>query len=306
MSVTDAQLLEAYSRTGSVHKTGAEAGLSSSQAHRRLRVLGVVKPRGFSDAEKDTLRAEYETHAHAGTLDELAKRMGWRKTAICRVASSLGLTNPARAKPYAFAHFKDARWTSPGSPPHPRGALGMKHSEEARKVISAKSKRAWATWKTFGIGLMTEENLQRMSDSATARMARSPASNNYSRTKSGRRPDLGDIFFRSSWEANYARYLNLLSRMKIVDVWHYEPETFWFEAIRRGTRSYKPDFRVWYKNEKAPVYVEIKGWMDPKSKTKIARFKKYFPQHRLEVVGAKEYAGISQKWKSAIPLWEGK
>lgn len=306
MSVTNEQILEAYRRTKSVHKAGIATGLSGSQVHRRLRAIGVVKPRGLSSAEKEILRAEYEAHAHAGTLDKLAKRMGRRKTSICRVAASLGLTNPLRAKPYSFAQFRDARWTSPGSPPHPRGALGLKHSEATRKAISEKSKLTWATWKTFGTGLMSEENLQRLSDASSARMARSPASNNYSRAKSGRRSDLGGAFFRSSWEANYARYLNMLVRLKVIDVWHYEPETFWFESIRRGTRSYKPDFRVWYMHDNAPIYVEVKGWMDPKSKTKIARFKKYFPQHKLEIVGAKEYAAISRKWKSAIPCWEGK
>lgn len=123
-------------------------------------------------------------------------------------------------------------------------------------------------------------------------------------SKQGKRPDLGEIFFRSSWEANYARYLNLLIRMKVVDKWEFEAETFWFENIKRGVRSYKPDFKVFYKGEKNPTYVEIKGWMDAKSNTKIKRFKKYYPQHRLELVDKKAYNALKSKWSSAIPNWE--
>jgi hypothetical protein len=120
----------------------------------------------------------------------------------------------------------------------------------------------------------------------------------------GVRSDIGPMYFRSKMEANYARYLNLLQKMGVVESWHYEPETFWFFAIKRGTRSYKPDFKVKYKNIDAPVYVEVKGYMDSRSATKIARFRKYYRQFRLEVVGAREFTAIKRRWASAIPAWE--
>jgi hypothetical protein len=122
--------------------------------------------------------------------------------------------------------------------------------------------------------------------------------------KAGKRDGLGDHYFRSAWEANYARYLNRLMKMKIVERWEFEPETFWFENIKRGVRSYKPDFKVWYMREQKPVYVEVKGWMDAKSKTKIRRFAKYYPQHKLEVVDEKAYKHIKSEWSSAIKDWE--
>jgi hypothetical protein len=134
-------------------------------------------------------------------------------------------------------------------------------------------------------------------------------------SKAGKREGLGDHYFRSAWEANYARYLNLLIKMKVVDRWEFESETFWFENIKRGVRSYKPDFKVWYKPKYQtdpvypkyqihPVYVEVKGWMDAKSKTKIKRFAKYYPQHRLEVVDEKAYKHIKSQWSGAIKDWE--
>lgn len=170
--------------------------------------------------------------------------------------------------------------------------------------VSARSRKNWATWKTFMTGLMSEHHRQRRSDQSSALAALRPASNNYSRTKSGKRADLGEVFFRSSWEANYARYLNLLMRMNVVESWEFEPETFWFHEIKRGTRSYLPDFRVKYRSDPRPVYVEIKGWLDARSKTKITRFRKYYPQHKLEFVGKKEYYAIRNKWGSSIPAWE--
>ena len=120
----------------------------------------------------------------------------------------------------------------------------------------------------------------------------------------GPRKDLGGIFFRSGWEANYARYLNLLKRMGVVESWAFEPTTFWFYHIKRGVRSYLPDFCVKYKGDPKHVYVEIKGYMDARSATKIARFRRYYPELKLEVIGAKEYSSLRRKWSGAIPEWE--
>jgi hypothetical protein len=125
------------------------------------------------------------------------------------------------------------------------------------------------------------------------------------RSKAGARPDISlSIYFRSAWEANFARYLNLLMKMGVVESWAHEPETFWFEGIKRGTCSYKPDFKVWYVGDPKPEYVEIKGRVLPTDKTKWKRMAKYHPGVRLVIVGKKEYAWIRAKWAGAIPAWE--
>jgi hypothetical protein len=125
----------------------------------------------------------------------------------------------------------------------------------------------------------------------------------YSRCKHGKREDLGDQHFRSSWEANYARFLNLLISQKQIEKWEYEADTFWFEKIRRGVRSYTPDFKVWEPNGTI-YYVELKGWMDAKSKTKLKRMAKYHPKIDLRLVDAKAYKEIDKKLGGAIPNWE--
>ncbi len=92
------------------------------------------------------------------------------------------------------------------------------------------------------------------------------------------------IFFRSKWEYSYALYLQWQKEQKIILDWEYEPKTFWFEQIKRGVRSYKPDFRV-FLADGSTKWVEVKGYLDPKSKTKLARFMKYYPEEKIEVVG---------------------
>lgn len=123
-------------------------------------------------------------------------------------------------------------------------------------------------------------------------------------SKQGRRPDLGDIYFRSGWEANYSRYLNFLIKQKVIYKWEFEPDIFWFNSIKRGVRSYLPDFKIWDSKTSEPRYVEVKGFMDARSKTKIKRMAKYYPDVRLDVVGKKEYTEIKNKLSALIPDWE--
>lgn len=96
---------------------------------------------------------------------------------------------------------------------------------------------------------------------------------------------IGDksYYFRSQWEMNYARYLQFLKDRGLIVDWLYEPETFWFHAIKRGTNSYKPDFKI-LDPDGTHYWVEVKGYMDAKSSTKIKRLKKYYPNERIEVV----------------------
>ena len=90
-------------------------------------------------------------------------------------------------------------------------------------------------------------------------------------------------YFRSNMEYYYARYLEKLKAEGIIKDFAHEPRCFWFENIKRGVRSYLPDFRVDLADG-SYYFVEVKGFMDSKSKTKIKRFRKYYPNERLEVI----------------------
>ncbi len=96
------------------------------------------------------------------------------------------------------------------------------------------------------------------------------------------------IYFRSKWEANYALFLDFLIDHKEIVKWEFEPDTFMFEAIKLGTRSYTPDFKV-FNNDKSIEYHEVKGYMDSRSKTKLKRMKKYYPKIVLKLIDSSEY-----------------
>jgi len=125
----------------------------------------------------------------------------------------------------------------------------------------------------------------------------------YSRCRGGKREDIkGGCYFRSSWEANYARYLTWLENKGEILKWEYEPQTFYFEAIKRGTRSYTPDFKVFFKN--TYEVQEVKGWMDQPSKTKLKRMNKYFPEEEVIVIGEAWFRSANKTIGKIISGWE--
>lgn len=97
--------------------------------------------------------------------------------------------------------------------------------------------------------------------------SKSSRGNAYKHTKSGYREDLG-IVMRSNWEANVARIYNAYEVK-----FEFEPKVFSF-PIKRGTKGYTPDFYL----PKQDEWLEIKGYLDDKSKIKLKRFKRYYPQ----------------------------
>lgn len=110
------------------------------------------------------------------------------------------------------------------------------------------------------------------------------------------------IFCQSRWESNYACYLQWMKERGLIVEWEYEPQTFWFEKIRRGVRSYLPDFKVTMPNG-GHEWHEVKGWMDARSKTKIRRMAKYHPKEVLRVFGAEWFKDASRKLSAIVPGW---
>ncbi len=108
-------------------------------------------------------------------------------------------------------------------------------------------------------------------------------------------------YMRSKWEYNYACYLDFLKEHNEIKDWEHEPKTFWFDNIKRGVRSYLPDFKI-IKNNGAIEYHEVKGYMDKRSKTKIKRLSKYYPHIKLIIISKKEYKEIA-KWSKLIKGW---
>ena len=119
-------------------------------------------------------------------------------------------------------------------------------------------------------------------------------------------------YFKSLWEANYARYLQWLKERGEIKDWAYEPKKFWFHAIKSGVTNYTPDFEITHnrvitypggrKSDKE--YVEVKGHMDKKSATKIKRMGIYHKDILLRVVDGGWFSRNNNTMRGLIPGWE--
>jgi hypothetical protein len=99
--------------------------------------------------------------------------------------------------------------------------------------------------------------------------------------KFGRRPDLNNQFFRSTWEANFARICNYYGTE-----WEYEPEKFWLPDIKV---HYFPDFYL----PEVNCYVELSGISSPFKLSKIKNFSKNFPETPIIHITLEEWKGLS-------------
>lgn len=70
-------------------------------------------------------------------------------------------------------------------------------------------------------------------------------------------------YFRSNWEIELAE---LLTELEIE--FEYEPKRFYYRAEKE---SYLPDFYL----TELDCWIEVKGWMDERSKKRIKLFRKY-------------------------------
>jgi len=181
---------------------------------------------------------------------------------------------------------------------------GKTLSADIKVRMSAASRRKWND-PEFRAKMSTPERKERRRQTSSENWFRSGRANEnaYSRCSGGRRVDLGDKFFRSGWEANYARILNLQSDQGEIHRWEFEPDRFKF-AVAKGPRSYTPDFKVWTEEGGDFHYVELKGWMDEKSQLKLQLMSRFHPDVPIRVVGQTEYKKLQAEFSPRIPCWE--
>ena len=145
-------------------------------------------------------------------------------------------------------------------------------------------------------------SIQSEISSGTAMDTMRASTGTYKRGHGGKRADLGNVYYRSAWEANYARYLTWLKQQGIVNVWGYELLRFTFDAETRGCRDYTPDFRVIWADGRDEWH-EVKGWMDAVSKSKLKKMARYYPAEKVVIIGPAEYRAIARQF-SGLPGWE--
>lgn len=257
-------------------------GLKEHQIRSKAAALG-LKSRGISEAWHE----ERKKHS---------ERMTGRK----RPEQADVMKNAIHAK---GLHIRDGEQISQQrkewlkNNPHPRGMLGKKHSDETKKLFSIRSKQTWSNY--------TEEERKNKIDKQIRTQHEKGLFNKREKTtwKSGIRViDGKEFFFRSAWEANYARYLELKKQTGEIKKWRFECKRFFGYGKWKAT-CYLPDFEI-TNNDGSIEFHEIKGWMDERSIQKIKMMKDCFPDVDLVVIGSKEYTLIKNNYQSKIDGWE--
>ncbi len=119
----------------------------------------------------------------------------------------------------------------------------------------------------------------------------------------GIREDLDNLYVRSSWEANYARYLNYLLDKKEIRGWEYEPDTFEFLNVKKGTRFYTPDFKI-ILNNGGVEYHEVKGMQTDRSVKRINLMNEYYPDVNIIIIDKIWFRRNGTKLSKIIRNWE--
>lgn len=282
-------------------------GRTKASIRKRCSVLGLnYKHPAVTDDEMSIIKEWYESKIDYANeefdLVELSNKLGRTRNFICRLAGRMGLTIRDRhLGDLAKENMSKTMRRIIATNGHPRGMLGKKHTEEfkEKQSIRVKSRKRTAEQEKIRIDKMMRTKIAKYGSGNPGSLT---SSNPYSRTKSGKRKDLNNRFFRSSWEANYARYLNWLIANGQIARWEYECKTFLFHGVTRGEISYTPDFKV-YENDGSYSWHEVKGWMDAKSKSKLKKMSKFYPEEKVVLIDAKVYRSLS-KWKGMIDNWE--
>jgi hypothetical protein len=287
------EIIKKYKELGSVWKVGECLGLTGQTVHEHLTKWGEInKMNYFTKEDEQVLLDQYEFYKSMGNLQVLADKLGRTKQFIARKAGKLGLTQRSSGGGFFGDRKKHGektkKWIAENG--HPKGMKGKKHTNEFKIEQSERVKKMWDDPKSK---VNSQEYRQKKSDYMTKWQNNRPnKGNNYSRTKKGWwEKDGRKYYMRSSWEFNYAYYLDFLVDNKEIKCWEYEVDTFWFEKIKRGVRSYTPDFKV-TTNDGEIEYHEVKGWMDAKSKTKLNRMRIYHPNVKMVLIDEKRYKAI--------------
>jgi len=314
-SAEEVESLRTQLKTKTHREIATTMGRTEKAVRGKCYVLGYTASRHWS-AEEDSLLLEAYGAATNHDLDiaALSERIGRSRHAIFSRAHKLGigarnrpgLPKNKRKKRRLFesdealkAHQSARQKRFIEDHGHPRGMLGKKHSSATKERLRVTSTLKNARLTSDERAALAMKSMRTRVKNGTAHPHRVGVT-----WKSGWR-EIGGArkFYRSRWEANYARYLNWLLELGEIADWEHEPETFWFDGVRRGCVSYLPDFRV-LENDGRVVYHEVKGWMDSRSKTKIRRMAKYHPAVRLIVVAEKQYKEIERKVSAIIAGWE--
>lgn len=301
--INEDAIIEKYKELGNIWKVGEFFGIKGQKVHSILVKNNIPRnnPR-FSEKEKNFLIENYEHYVSQHRLSELATLMGRTEISVEQKASRMGLGKQSRKYDLSEEQHKEnsekakERIKKYG---HPRGMLGKKHSDKFKEGASERSKRNWRERpEIYRIDERREEMSTLMSEMQIKRgfnqRSRCYETDTY----------IGDkrYLFKSNWELNIAIYLEYLLLMGEIKDWEYEPTRFSFMFNEYGVRTYAPDFLV--RQDDGDKLIELKGWVDEKTKSKIKLMKEYYPNINIEIWTEKEYRSIEKEYKAKINTWD--
>ena len=303
---SDTELIKKYKELNSVWKVARHFGMCGQSVHERLVRLGIVKHiNKITKEDLEIIRNVYLSGISKGDnkLKLLSEKINRTIPFISRQAKKMGLTTYSHNCTKEFTNSIKKRmsnWIKTNR--HPKGMLGKKHKPE----IVEKIKNNFDKWRSE---LSLEDKAKITMKAIKTKVKRYGNSRWFNpRNKSSWRAAwriVGHkkIFFRSRWEYNYAVYLQYLKEIKQIKKWEHEPKTFFFEKIKRGTKSYLPDFRVTLNNGNVE-YHEVKGWYDKASQIKTKRMRIYYPEVVLKMIFSKDYLKLEKEYADKLPKWE--
>ncbi|MDD4989989.1 MAG: DNA polymerase III subunit alpha [Candidatus Pacebacteria bacterium] len=164
-----------------------------------------------------------------------------------------------------------------------------KMAEIGKKISKSLTGKTFEDWYGKEIAAIKKQELSEKFKGSNNPMFGKPSPHK----KGGFRKDLGH-YVRSSWEADFARILNL---EKIA--YQYELKNFPLKKETGEIIHYTPDFYVPSQN----TFYEIKGWMHDADKEKIVLFQKQYSQYKFVLISTTKFAELALKYKNLIN-WE--
>lgn len=232
----------------------------------------------YSEEEMQIIRTLYGKNI---PLTQIANKLNRPRTCVCHMAGVMGLTDMNRQRQLSDEQRQEMsnrtrEWLRKHG--HPRGYREIRTCPMCSRFFEVKHSLK-----------------QECCSCSCATRKRMKGMNMFSRSKIGKRKDLNGQFFRSNYEANYARLLNFfIENGSDITRWEYEPDTFEFKNIKRGTRFYTPDFKVFF-NDGHIEYHEVKGWDYPKGITARKRFARNFPHLKLMLIDGDYFKAIKRQ-----------
>lgn len=301
---SDLEIVNLYSEIGNIWLVAEKLGMCGQSVWERLKKLNLINDKNLFSKEEDDeiIRVYSEGFVRGeGALDRLVSKLSRTKQSVCRRARFLGLKTSYKRKfsDSLVEKFKEDRvdWWSKHT--HPKGMLGKNHSISTRLAMKKTRKEIWDSYSE-------EEKYSR--NNARACAPRKPRTNSArGNWKAGWR-EIGDgkFYFRSRWESNYARVLDLLKRSKEILDWEHEPKRFVFSKFNEKNKrsiSYLPDFRV-TRLDGSFYWVEVKGYVCARSKLNFALFADEYPDEELIVIGLTWFKENSIHLSEYIDGWE--